>query len=420
MKLQYWIMLLSALLAGVATLAQEPKLQPQDMVAICGDSITEQRQYSVFMEDYLLMCRPVESLRAMQFGWGGSCSWDFLREKLQNNVLRFQPTVTTTCFGMNDGGYGPLNPDTAKNYRAAQLGIVQAMKKAGVRLIVVGSPGCFDEQTSHGSNKAKADIYNTTLAALGDIGREVALQEGVIFADLHTPMLEVMRKAEAKYGEKYFLAADSVHPWANGHLVMAYAFLKALGCDGDIGTITLDLAAGKAEATAGHNILDFTDGTAEIESTRYPFCFFGDPASANSTRGVLEFFPFNDELNRLRLVVKNVDGERVNVTWGNVTKEYAATELEKGINLAAEFLDNPFCDNFFKVDKLVRAQQNFELPFIKNLVHTVPLLQTLIPEEAESIDRIVQSGTKRDKALFDAAVAAQIPVKHKIIISVVK
>ncbi len=41
----------------------------------------------------------------------------------------------------------------------------------------------------------------------------------------------------------------------NGHLVMAYAYLKGLGCDGNIGTITVDLDAKKAEATDGHKIV---------------------------------------------------------------------------------------------------------------------------------------------------------------------
>ena len=40
-------------------------------MAICGDSITQQKIYSVFMEDYFLMCQPVEGLRIAQFGWGG-------------------------------------------------------------------------------------------------------------------------------------------------------------------------------------------------------------------------------------------------------------------------------------------------------------------------------------------------------------
>src|SRR5688572_18976350 len=46
-------------------------LKPGDHVAVIGDSITEQRLYSLYIEDYLLMCKPQPDLRATQFGWGG-------------------------------------------------------------------------------------------------------------------------------------------------------------------------------------------------------------------------------------------------------------------------------------------------------------------------------------------------------------
>src|SRR4051794_31499987 len=99
--------LLITLLSAVFAHAQ---LKPGDNLAITGDSITEQKQYSVFIQDYLLMCKPVENVRTMQFGWGGETSWGFLA-RVDNDCLQFKPTIVTTCFGMNDGGYGPLNPE---------------------------------------------------------------------------------------------------------------------------------------------------------------------------------------------------------------------------------------------------------------------------------------------------------------------
>ena len=151
-------------------------------------------------------------------------------------------------------------------------------------------------------------------------------------------MIDVMTKAKAKYGKSYHLAGgDGVHPDRNGHLVMAYAFLKALGCSGDIGRITVDLKANQAEATAGHKIVSCRDGVVEIESTRYPFCFYGDPAQPSATRGVIEFLPFNQDLNRLTLVVKEPAG-RCKVTWGKSSKEFSAEQLSAGVNLAAEFV----------------------------------------------------------------------------------
>ncbi len=171
-----------------------------------------------------------------------------------------------------------------------------------------------------------------------------------LFADVITPMIEAMTKAKEKYGKAYHLAGgDGVHPAQNGHLVMAYAFLKALGCDGDLGQINVDLAGGKAEASGGHKVLSSDKGTVEIESTRYPFCFEGDPSKPEATRGVIEFFPFNADLNRLTLKVTGVGDKGAKVTWGAETKQFTREQLTTGINLAAEFLDNnPFCRSHSK------------------------------------------------------------------------
>jgi lysophospholipase L1-like esterase len=389
-------------------------LKDSDFLAICGDSITEQKLYSVYIEDYLLMCRPRPNLRAMQFGWGGEVVGGFLGR--MSNVLRFPITAATTCYGMNDGGYAALTPERAAKYREGTRAIVDTFKKSGVRFIVVGSPGVVDSKTFKPGEPDADKVYNKTLAELRDIARDVAKEHGVAFADVHGIMLDAMTKAKAKYGEDYPVAGnDGVHPGPNGHLVMAYAFLKALGCDGDIGTITLDLAASKADATDGHKIVSAKDGVVEVESTRYPFCFFGDPKSPDATLGMIEFIPFNKDLNRLQLVVKNPGADKLKVTWGGESKDYSAAQLVEGINLAADFAaKNPFTDPFKKVEETIRAQQNFETPLIKNLLHNLPGYLQMLPEQKESIDKLAQGGIDKAKALNDAAVAAVVAVKHTI------
>src|SRR5690348_7621786 len=93
-----WIVACLALLGLTRQAAAEALVKPGDMIAIIGDSITEQKQYSVFIEDYLLMCKPVEKTREAQFGWGGETAHGFAN-RMANDTLRFQPTVITTCFG---------------------------------------------------------------------------------------------------------------------------------------------------------------------------------------------------------------------------------------------------------------------------------------------------------------------------------
>ncbi len=396
--------------------AAEAVMKAGDYVAIVGDSITEQRLYSLFMEEYLLMCQPVPRLQATQFGWSGETSWGFAA-RMANDMLRFQPTVATTCFGMNDGGYSPMTPEKIKRYRDGQTAIVQGFKKAGIRTIVVGSPGCVDADAFRNDPNA-AIMYNTTLTEERDIAREVAQSEGVLFADVITPMIATMTKAKVKYGKGYHLAgADGIHPDQNGQLVMAYAFLKALGCDGDLGRIAVDLAAGKAEAAGGHKVLSCEGGTVELESARYPFCFFGDPAKPGSTRGVIEFFPFNEDLNRLTLVVEGVPPSGADVSWGKDTRHFTAEQLKQGINLAAEFLDNPFLEPFQKVEAQIRKQQEFETLLVKNLIHSTPEYKRMIPDESAALDKIVDSGIRRDKSLIAESSTAVAPVRHKLVIA---
>lgn len=350
---------------GAISLFASDDLRPGDVVAICGDSITEQGLYSAFIEAYLLACQPVSGVRTHQFGLSGETSWEFLT-RIDSDVLPFRPTVATTCYGMNDGGYGPFDPEREMGYRRATTEIVQRLKRAGVRLIIVGSPGVVDSDAfdQNGPIWTNAEDYNRqTLRRLAQIAREVAAQEGVRYADVHGVFWHAMERAKAKFGPRYHVAgADGVHPAANGHLIIAYAFLKALGCDGNIGTFTVDLAARRVTVSEGHRLLSFADDSVKIQSTRYPFCFYGEPTDPESTRGILEVLPFNAELNRLELWVTGASTPRLKVTWGNSFKIFRAEELAKGVNLAAEFLDNPFSAPFQAIEYAVSKQQQYEAP----------------------------------------------------------
>ena len=405
--------LMVALLLAAPVFGAEAKLQAGDYVAVIGDSITEQKLYSLYIEDYLLMCKPAADLQVTQFGWGGESAPGFAG-RMANDCLVFKPSAATTCFGMNDGGYSPMDPGKARRYRDGQKSIVAQLKKAGVRLIVVGSPGVVDADTFR-NNPEAATMYNKTLAEERDIAKALAEEEGVVFGNVFDPMVSAMAKAKAKYGPKYHVCGgDGFHPDRNGQIVMAYAFLKALGCDGNIGKFTVDLAADKAEATEGHKVLACKDGTVEIESSRYPFCFYGDPKATSATAGIIEFCPFNEDLNRLVLVVKGAKGDKVKVTWGKGTKEFSAAALEKGINLAAAFLDNPFSEPFRKVEDAVGRQQGMETPIVKNLLHNLPEYMKFCPEEKETFERVAQTLVKKDKDARAASAAAVVPVKHTI------
>src|SRR5262249_30224000 len=158
---------------------------------------------------------------------------------------------------------------------------------------------------------------------------------------------------------------DGVHPTWAGQTVMAYAFLKAFGLDGEIGSFEIDLKANQCKTSRGHELLSSKNGEFEIRSSRYAFCAcelpgqaapgFPDCAGDNSEkdtsiRAALALIPFNRELNRLGLVATNARAARYKVTWGAESRTFAAANLAAGINLAEEFPLNPFSAAFARVD----------------------------------------------------------------------
>jgi len=50
-------------------------------------------------------------------------------------------------------------------------------------------------------------------------------------------------------------------------------------------------------------------------------------------------------------------GRALQVTWGVESKVFSVAQLEEGVNLAAEFMDNPFAREFASVDRAVRSNR---------------------------------------------------------------
>jgi hypothetical protein len=399
-----------------------PLLRQGDRLAICGDSITEQKMYSRLIEDYLTVCEPELNVTVRQYGWSGERAPDFLA-RMTNDCLRFKPTIAATCYGMNDHEYRAYEDRIGQTYSNTTTAIIEGFKANGVR-VVQGSPGCVGKVpgwTKH-TNDTLMDL-ELNLCHLRDIGIGIAQNEHVGFADVFWPMLTTGVAAQKQYDAKYAIAGgDGVHPGWAGHTVMAYAFLKALGVNGNIGVLIVDVKKSKMKTSPGHVLVSGKDGEFTIKSSRYPFCACvpegqgaasypvcqkDDPAKDNSIRSAMTLIPFNEDLNRLMLKADHVQSRsRYKVTWGNESKTFTADQLSRGVNLAAEFPCNPFCEAFAKVDAAVAAKQAFETKQIK---------QAFRSPEAKTDMEAVAAQTEQEREPLAAAIrAAFVPVTHTI------
>jgi lysophospholipase L1-like esterase len=381
-------------------------LRPGDRLAIIGDSITEQKMYSRIIETYLTVCTPDLHISTRQFGWGGETAEGFLR-RMTNDCLRFHPTVATLCYGMNDHGYGPYDEHTAQWYRRNYSAVVKSLVDFGAR-VVLGSPGCVGRVPPWISRpRGTVEDLNLNLCRLRNLDIEIAADEKTRFADVFWPMFTASYAAREKFGPDFAMSGkDGVHPDMAGHLIMAYAFLKAMGLDGNLGTFTVDLSKNTAIATGGHTVDSFTNNTLTITSTRYPFCAAGPANQDNSMRAAMAFVPFNAELNRLMLVVKGGTATNYAVTWGSDTHLYTAAQLAAGVNLADDFEVNPFSAAFARVDAAVYAKQNYETIQIKSLFYT--------PAAKADPDGIAALSDQVRAPLVDAIARSFVPVTHTI------
>jgi len=405
--------------------APEPNgllLKKGDRLAICGDSITEQRMYSLAIETYLTVCVPQLDITVRQYGWGGETAPGFLG-RMKNDCLRFDPTIATTCYGMNDFHYLPYKDEYGKEYYDSVTAIVKLFKEKGSR-VIVGSPGCIGKRPSwQGDATVINNDLNLSLLKFRNIDIQIAAEQNAAFADVYLPMLLATYKAQALYGSDFKVAGDDgVHPdWA-GHIIMAYAFLKAMGLDGQIGTITIDLDSGNTTVNEGHKVVNVSgvggnsgadktetsDSPFEVtlESSRYPYCDDGAGDKHNSGRAGMNLVPFNETLNRFMLVVKNTHAKNYQVIWGDREKSYTAEQLNTGVNLAADFALNPFVKPFKAVSETIKKKHEYETKQIKSLFHG--------EEGGADMEATVTLSEKAHKLLADDILKTFKPVKHTI------
>lgn len=393
--------------------AQDSPLPANARVAIIGDSITEQKLYSRYMEAYLLACTGRSDIHVFQFGWSGERAGGFAA-RMTNDLSVFNPTVATTCYGMNDGSYMAYNNAIGAEYEKNMRLILAGLKQMGVQKIAVGSPGAVDTQFF---TRFAPEIYNDNLAHLRDIARKLAKENGQPFANVHDTMIEAMAAAKPVLGDKYDVCGgDGFHPGPNGHLLMAEAFLKGLGFKGEIGQITLNVGA-QSTGSAGHTVVTKGPSSIEIESTIWPFCFDQDPKASSSTRSILPFTRFNEDLNRYTLVVKGLSKDNAKVTWGSVSREFTRAQLEAGINLAAEFPQTPFDAPFKLLLDAIGSKQALETTMIKNLITHFRGLADEAKSDAEfaqALDVLKTKMMAKHKEQ-DARVRTRLtPVKHTL------
>ncbi|MDQ2686491.1 MAG: SGNH/GDSL hydrolase family protein [Armatimonadota bacterium] len=335
-----------------------------DRVVFLGDSITEQRLYTTYLETYLLTRFPGWKLKFRNAGWGGDTSYLRTRgvpadQALRRDVLDLHPTVVTIDFSMNDGGYGGFNQGLYDQHMAGEKAIVQQLQAAGVRPVVLTASAV--EKNEPGDDMQG---YNQTLEQFAAGDASVAAQAGVPFADQLHPFIDAINRLRAT-DPKGRLSSDVVHPGKPGHLMMADFVLTGLNAPALVSSVTIDAHRGSvsnAQGTKITNVVRTPDGGVTFKRLDDALVF---PIEA-AARPVLQIVPVAQDINRYMVQVTGLaPGDYTISVNGTAVTHCSASQLDDGVNLG--YYDSPLMAAGQEILKHVYAKNNAYFTLWRNV-----------------------------------------------------
>jgi len=302
-----------------------------DRVVFLGDSITEQYQYSTYVELYLTTRFPDGKMSFLNAGIGGDTAGGGAN-RFQSHVLDEKPTAVTINFGMNDGGYGKFDAGRNKVYVEKTEAMLKMAKDAGVRVALL-SPNAVDRR-----NKTNGAEYVVTQKQFYAPLAGLAGKYGFAFVDQYAvtkAATDRMEEADpkAKTAVPYY---DGFHTSPPGGLLMAHAILTGLKAPAVVSELSIDAAGGKVLAEKGCKVSNLA-GTPAAPMTSVAFTRRDDALPVPVQKDWVAMLPYTNGLNNLNrygLTVKGlVEGDYAVTIDGKEVAKYTAKELAAGVNL---------------------------------------------------------------------------------------
>ena len=237
------LLLIFCLSVGTVFSQERFYLQQGDRVVFYGDSITEQRLYTTFVETFVLTRFPNLRVSFVHSGVGGdrvTGGWaGGIDLRLNRDVFAYKPTVMTIMLGMNDGSYRAFDEEIFNTYKTGYQKILESVKTRlpDIKITLI-QPSPYDDVTRPPEFEGG---YNSVLVRYGLFVKELATLEKQNVADLNTSIVAALVKANAADAElAKKIIEDRVHPGPAGHLLMAAALLKSWNAPSVVTLVEID------------------------------------------------------------------------------------------------------------------------------------------------------------------------------------
>lgn len=345
------ILSLAAALCLSATVSAQPvaPFKDGDRVVFLGNSITDGGHYHSYIWLYYMTRFPEMNLRILNAGIGGETAGDMYK-RLDGDVFSKRPTVLSVTFGMNDTGYMEYNGDDAKafgekRYKECYDNYKKMEKRlqtlSGVRVVMLGgSPYDETAQIENTSLRGKNAVMDRVVA----FQKESAATNGWEFMDFSAPFTALAQHEQATTPSFSLCVGDRIHPDNDGHMVMAYLWLKAQGfAGGKVADVAIDAPASKVLTADNCAVTNVRRNGRTVEfdylanALPYPLDTVAHGLGAKRSQAdATRLVPFMEEMNSEMLTVKGLKGNYELFIDGQQIGVWSAKELASGINLAAQ------------------------------------------------------------------------------------
>jgi lysophospholipase L1-like esterase len=238
--------------------SQELAVHEGDRVVFYGDSITAQRLYTRFVEDFVLTRYPQMHVTFWNAGVPGDTVYGGytgdMATRLKRDLLPRQPTVVTILLGINDGYYMAFNQKYLDIYKDGYRKLIDSIRtdvpSAGMTLV---SPTPYDEVT-HGTEFAH---YNEVVSRHAAFVRELAASAHLAFSDFNQAESNLLIGGTQRNSSlASLLVPDRIHPAEASHWLMAATLARSWGISPIVSSLRIDGAAGKVVAALNTQIAD--------------------------------------------------------------------------------------------------------------------------------------------------------------------
>ncbi|MEI7984231.1 MAG: SGNH/GDSL hydrolase family protein [Armatimonadota bacterium] len=344
-------------------------LNSGDRVVFYGDSITEQRLYTTYVEAFVTTRYPGLDVHFFNRGWSGDASWGggggLPSDRARLDVAPLKPTQICVMLGMNDGGYVPYDSKIEEAIKEWYPKVLDALSATSprARLTLIRTSPWDDFAHSYASVGKPPEPwapwkgYNDSLQRYGLIAKNEAEKRGGQFVDFNQPLCDVLTKAAQKDpSSAERIIPDSIHPGPGGHLIMAGCLLDAWHANPTVSAVVINAKTQVVISSHQAKVSNLKNLSWSQIDNCLPFV--ADPNDpVLHLAGSVGMF---DELrNREMLTIQGLEEGTYQLSIDrHVVATLSSFELAGGVNLAA--FDTPIRQQAHTVLDLVRKRAEIQ------------------------------------------------------------